>query len=181
MQRSQYHDGLLQTPRPDSRSQRWRVVSYRRHRYDGGQSLPEDHGPEERVVQTSGGKYVAPAGGKQAQGINLYRAGYDCGTRTQIRGALIIRSFRRLARLGRKNNLPEGTNEELIKQPWVTELYKEIVESFNKYFNHVEQVKKFELLPQEWTVDTGELTPKLSMKRKVITEKFRDAIERIYS
>jgi long-chain acyl-CoA synthetase len=54
------------------------------------------------------------------------------------------------------------------------------VESFNKYFNHVEQIKKFELLPNEWTVDTGEMTPKLSLKRKVIMEKYRDAIERIY-
>jgi long-chain acyl-CoA synthetase len=55
-----------------------------------------------------------------------------------------------------------------------------LVESFNKYFNHVEQVKKFELLPNEWSVDTGEMTPKLSLKRKVIMEKYRDAIERIY-
>jgi long-chain acyl-CoA synthetase len=44
----------------------------------------------------------------------------------------------------------------------------------------VEQVKKFELLPHEWSIDTGELTPKLSMKRKVIMEKFKPAIESIY-
>ena len=61
------------------------------------------------------------------------------------------------------------------------ELYKELVESFNKFFNHVEQVKKFELLPDEWSVDTGEMTPKLSLKRKVVIEKYRDAIERIYN
>ena len=50
-----------------------------------------------------------------------------------------------------------------------------------KIFNHVEQIKKFELLPDEWTVDGGELTPTLKLKRKVIMEKYRDAIERIYS
>jgi long-chain acyl-CoA synthetase len=60
-------------------------------------------------------------------------------------------------------------------------MFKELVESFNTYFNHVEQVKKFELLPEEWTVDGGELTPTLKLKRKVITEKYRDAIDRIYS
>jgi long-chain acyl-CoA synthetase len=54
------------------------------------------------------------------------------------------------------------------------------VESFNKFFNHVEQVKRFELLSREWSVDSGEMTPKLSVKRKVILEKYRDAIERIY-
>jgi len=63
----------------------------------------------------------------------------------------------------------------------VIDLFKELVESFNKFFNHVEQVKKFELLTNEWSVDTGELTPKMSLKRKVVMEKYRDAIERIYS
>jgi long-chain acyl-CoA synthetase len=44
----------------------------------------------------------------------------------------------------------------------------------------VEQVKKFELLPNEWTIDSGELTPTLKLKRKVIMEKYKDAVERIY-
>jgi long-chain acyl-CoA synthetase len=48
-------------------------------------------------------------------------------------------------------------------------------------FNHIEQVKKFELLNAEWTIDGGELTPTLKLKRKVITEKYADAIERIYA
>jgi long-chain acyl-CoA synthetase len=61
------------------------------------------------------------------------------------------------------------------------ELYKELIESFNKFFNHVEQIKKFELLPNEWSIDTGEMTPKLSMKRKVIMEKYKGAVERIYN
>ena len=60
-------------------------------------------------------------------------------------------------------------------------MYKDLVESFNKYFNQVEQIKKFELLPNEWSIDTGEMTPKMTMKRKVIMEKYRDAIERIYA
>ena len=60
-------------------------------------------------------------------------------------------------------------------------MFKDLVESFNKFFNHVEQVKKFELLPYEWSVETGEMTPKLSLKRKVVMEKYRDAIEHIYA
>ncbi|HQX98076.1 MAG TPA: long-chain fatty acid--CoA ligase, partial [Chitinophagaceae bacterium] len=81
----------------------------------------------------------------------------------------------------RKNGITETSHEEVIRNPKVIDLYKELVESFNKFFNHVEQVKKFELLPNEWSVDTGEMTPKLSLKRKVVIEKYRDAIERIYS
>jgi len=45
----------------------------------------------------------------------------------------------------------------------------------------VEQIKKFELLPQDWSIETGEMTPKLSLKRKVIMEKYKDAVKRIYA
>ena len=81
----------------------------------------------------------------------------------------------------REKGINYTTNEDVIHHPRVLELYRELIESFNVFFNHVEQIKKFELLPHEWTIDTGEMTPKLSLKRKVVMEKFRDAIERIYA
>ena len=59
-------------------------------------------------------------------------------------------------------------------------LFKELIDSFNEFFNNVEQVKRFELLPCEWTIESGELTPTLKLKRKVIMEKYKDAYERIY-
>jgi long-chain acyl-CoA synthetase len=55
------------------------------------------------------------------------------------------------------------------------------VESYNQQFNHVEQVRKFRLLEEEWSVNTGEMTPKLSMRRKVIHEKYQAHIEAIYT
>ena len=61
------------------------------------------------------------------------------------------------------------------------EHYKLIVEKFNELFNPVEQVKKFELLNTEWTINGGELTPTLKLKRKVIMEKYLSAVERIYA
>ncbi|HEX7902344.1 MAG TPA: hypothetical protein VF487_00595 [Chitinophagaceae bacterium] len=51
----------------------------------------------------------------------------------------------------------------------------------SKIQNIILQVKKFELLPYEWTVDGGEMTPTMKLKRKVIMEKYRDAVERIYA
>lgn len=95
--------------------------------------------------------------------------------------ALIVPSFPNLKDWCRKNNIAENSNEELLHNPKIIDMFKELVESFNKFFNHVEQVKKFELLSNEWSVDTGELTPKMSLKRKVVMEKYRDAVERIYS
>ncbi len=59
-------------------------------------------------------------------------------------------------------------------------MYRELIDNFNKYFNHVEQVKRFELLADEWSIESGEMTPKLSLKRKVVMQKNSDAIDRIY-
>jgi len=67
-----------------------------------------------------------------------------------------------------------------LQNPKVIEMMKDMVESFNKYFNHVEQIKKFELLSNDWTINGGEMTPTLKLKRKVIMEKYRDAVDRIY-
>ena len=79
------------------------------------------------------------------------------------------------------NNIAFTSNDEAIKNPEVIKMFHELVESINPSFNHVEQVKKFELLAHEWSVETGEMTPKLSLKRKVIMEKYKAALDRIYN
>jgi long-chain acyl-CoA synthetase len=137
---------------------------------------------KKELFKTSGGKYVAPlpVENKLKESPFIEQA-MIVGSERKFVGALIIPSFPNLRDWCRKNNVPDASNEELISDPKVIELYKNLVESFNKYFNHVEQIKKFELLPNEWSIDTGEMTPKLSMKRKVIMEKYKNAIDRIYS
>ncbi|MFI5130584.1 MAG: AMP-dependent synthetase/ligase [Chitinophagales bacterium] len=136
---------------------------------------------KKELFKTSGGKYVAPlpVENKLKESPFIEQV-MIVGPERKFVGALIIPSFPNLREWARHNAVPDGTNEELIRHPKVIELYKDLVESFNKYFNHVEQIKKFELLPGEWSIDTGELTPKMSMKRKVITEKYKNAIDRIY-
>jgi long-chain acyl-CoA synthetase len=69
----------------------------------------------------------------------------------------------------------------MLSNPKVIEHYKTIVEKFNLLFNPVEQIKKFELIDTEWTINGGELTPTLKLKRKVIMDKYASAIERIYA
>jgi long-chain acyl-CoA synthetase len=63
----------------------------------------------------------------------------------------------------------------------VIELFTGVIAEYNTFFNHVEQVKKFALLDKEWTVESGEMTPKLSLKRKVVMENCKAAIESIYA
>jgi len=137
---------------------------------------------KKELFKTSGGKYVAPLPIENRLKESMYvEQVMVVGSEKKFVGALMIPSFPNLKDWCRHNNVSIGTNEELIENKQVLAMYKDLVESFNKYFNHVEQIKKFELLPNEWSVDTGEMTPKLSLKRKVIVEKYRDAIERIYS
>ena len=137
---------------------------------------------KKELFKTSGGKYVAPlAIENKLKESPFIEQVMLVGADRKFVSALIVPSFPNLRSWCRNNNIPDSKNEDLLRNPKVLELFKELVESFNKFFNHVEQVKKFELLAYEWSVDTGELTPKMSLKRKVVIEKYRDAIDRIYS
>ena len=80
----------------------------------------------------------------------------------------------------RDKHIPFTTNEEIINHTAVVAHFNSIIDSYNIHFSQVEQIKKITLLPQEWSVDTGELTPKLSLKRKVIMEKHEKDLEGIY-
>lgn len=136
---------------------------------------------KKELFKTSGGKYVAPlpieSKLKESPFIEQVMV---VGSERKFVGALIVPAFPNLTEWAYQQGITETDPEKLIRLEPVKELYRELVESFNKFFNHVEQVKRFELLSREWSVDSGEMTPKLSVKRKVILEKYRDAIERIY-
>ena len=137
---------------------------------------------KKELFKTSGGKYVAPlAIENKLKESPFIEQVMLVGADKKFVSALIVPSFPNLKDWCRKNGIADNNNEELLRNPKVIDMFKELVESFNKFFNHVEQVKKFELLANEWSVNTGELTPKMSLKRKVVIEKYRDAIERIYA
>ena len=136
---------------------------------------------KKELFKTSGGKYVAPLPVenklKESPFIEQVML---VGSEKKFVGALIVPSFPNLREWCRKNNI-DGSNEEVIHHEKVIALYRNIIDGFNNDFNHVEQVKKFELLPHEWTVESGEMTPKLSLKRKAVMEKYKDVVEKIYA
>lgn len=136
---------------------------------------------KKEMFKTSGGKYVAPVAIenklKESPLIeNLIVTGAD----EKFVGALIVPAFDNLKAWCRGRNIDTSDNERMVNDPQVKELYKQEVEKYNPFFNHVEQIKKFELLSREWSVETGEMTPKLSLKRKIIMEKNKEALRRIY-
>jgi long-chain acyl-CoA synthetase len=137
---------------------------------------------KKEMFKTSGGKYVAPLPIENKFKESTFIENIMViGAEQKHVGALIVPSFYHLKEWCNLQGISYISDENIIHQPRVIEMYKMLVEDYNKYFNHVEQIKKFELLPFDWTVETGEMTPKLSLKRKVIMEKNRKALERIYS
>ena len=137
---------------------------------------------KKELFKTSGGKYVAPLPIESRLKESIFiEQTMVIGADRKFVSALIVPSFPNLLDWCRQQGIHETDPAMLCKHPRIIEHYQELIESFNKFFNPVEQVKKFSLLPNDWGVDSGELTPKLSLKRKVILEKFKEAIEQIYA
>ncbi len=137
---------------------------------------------KKELFKTSGGKYVAPQPIENKMKESPFvEQMMVVGAEQRFVGALIVPSITNLKEWMLHKGIPFTTVEDAIHNPKVLDLYKELIDSFNAFFNHVEQIKKFELLPHEWTIDSGELTPTLKLKRKVIMEKYKAAFDRIYS
>ncbi|MEY3177805.1 MAG: hypothetical protein RJB42_46 [Bacteroidota bacterium] len=137
---------------------------------------------KKEIFKTSGGKYVAPQPieNKMKESPFIEQM-IVVGPERKFTAALIVPAFANLKTWCEKNGIEATTNDQMVHHPKVQEHYKAIIEKYNPQFNPVEQVKKFELLNAEWTINGGELTPTLKLKRKVIMEKYGDAVERIYA
>jgi long-chain acyl-CoA synthetase len=94
---------------------------------------------------------------------------------------LIVPDFpvleRRLQALGR----PGGSRAELVDRPDVRSLYTEIIDAMNLELAQFERIKKIALLPAEFSIESGELTPTMKVRRKVVEERWREEIEKLYS
>ena len=140
---------------------------------------------KKEIFKTSGGKYVAPqvVENKMKESPFIEQM-MVVGDGQKFVSALIVPSFAQLRKFLRDNNpdiiIPEK-NEELIKMKEVMAQMQKQVDKFNPMFSHPEQVKKIALLANEWTIDTGELTPSLKIKRKVIMQKYAAQIAYLYA
>ena len=94
--------------------------------------------------------------------------------------ALIIPAFALLKEKFAKENVRFNSNDEIIKNPAVTQLIHSDIDRLNENFSPFERIKKFRLLPSEWTIESNELTPTLKCKRKNIMAKNETLVEEIY-
>ena len=102
------------------------------------------------------------------------------GDRRKFAAALIVPDFAALDRRLRDLGRPPAPREELVERPDVVALYEEIVEALNQELSQFERIKKVRLLPREFTIDSGELTPTLKIRRKTIEQNWQEEIEAIY-
>ncbi|RZJ82058.1 MAG: long-chain fatty acid--CoA ligase [Flavobacterium sp.] len=136
---------------------------------------------KKEIFKTAGGKYVAPQMlENKYKESPLVEQIMVLGENQKFPAALIVPTFTALQAWCAKKGIAYTTNEEMIKNPQVIEKYERIIAQYGSEFGKWEQVKRFALLPKEFSIDGGELTPKLSFKRKVILEKNLSIIEKIY-
>jgi long-chain acyl-CoA synthetase len=134
------------------------------------------------LFKTSGGKYVAPQvlenKMKESSFIEQIMA---VGEGKNFVSALIVPNFANLKDWCEKNGVKVASNADIAKSKEVFNLIKADVDRLNKNFGQWETIKKFELIPHEWTIEGGEMTPTMKVKRKVVHEKYKDLIEKMYS
>ncbi|WP_299825959.1 long-chain fatty acid--CoA ligase [uncultured Pontibacter sp.] len=137
---------------------------------------------KKELFKTSGGKYVAPQPieNKMVESPWIEQI-MVVGETQKFVGALIVPAFNALKDWYTQEGLMYPGNSDVVNDKQAHDLIKESVHQHNKHFNQVEQVKKFVLLPNHWTIEGEELTPTLKLKRKVIIEKYKHLIGSMYT
>ena len=137
---------------------------------------------KKEMFKTSGGKYIAPQlienAMKQSRFIGEIMV---VGDGEKMPGAFIQPDFDFVKKWAKKKGIKVSSNEELVKNEAIVKRFNEEVEEINKKFGHWEQIKRFELTADSWTVDGGQLTPTMKLKRKSMMEIYKDLYAKIYT
>ncbi len=136
---------------------------------------------KKEIFKTSGGKYVAPQllENKLKESIFVEQA-IVVGEGEKFPSALLVPEFNALKEWCVRHEVPCGSNDEMVKQPKVLEKFDEEVKHLMNSVAKYEQVKKVVLLTKLFSIDSGELTPTLKLRRKVIHSKYQQEILSMY-
>ena len=137
---------------------------------------------KKEIFKTSGGKYVAPQlmenKFKESRFIEQIMV---IGENQKHPAALLVPAFDFVKNWCESNNINVLDNKSLCEHDEVISKIKSEVDFYNTHFSQWEQVKKIELIDQEFAVETGELTPTLKFKRKIILDKYKNLVAKIYN
>lgn len=137
---------------------------------------------KKELFKTSGGKYIAPSPIEQMiKGSRYVSQVVLIGNDRKFPSALIVPSFEQLESFAKHEGLKLKTPKEFCESAQIIKLLEKQVDELTKDLSKFEKVKKIALLEEEMTVEGGELTPTLKVKRRVVDEKYKDVIEKIYA
>jgi len=137
---------------------------------------------KKEIFKTSAGKYIAPLMIENKIKESRYvDQSMVVGENQKFASAIIVPSFANFREYCKDNGIPWTTNEEMSQHEALKKLINDHIKVINKVLAPYEQLKKVALLKKEWSVEGGELTPKMSLKRKVIKEKYAGVIAGIYA
>lgn len=137
---------------------------------------------KKEMFKTAGGKYVAPQPIENKLMESTFIAQVMViGENQKFPAALIVPAFDTLEKFAKKKNIAFSEKQHLLNNESIIKRYQREIDNANKRLGQWEKIKKFVLLPTEWSIDNGELTPKLSLKRKVILEHYQAEIDEIYA
>jgi long-chain acyl-CoA synthetase len=133
------------------------------------------------LMKTSNGKYIAP---QQIENLltnnNFIQQIVLIAEARQFVSALIVPNFEFLQDFIKKSNIPFTNWGDIVKNEKVIHFYKEKVKDLQSHLSDFEKVKKFTLMPAEFEINSGEITPTLKIKRNVVLKKYADIIEKMY-
>jgi long-chain acyl-CoA synthetase len=136
---------------------------------------------KKELLKTSGGKLIAPQPIENKLKANvLVSQAALVGDRHKFASALISPNFAALEAWAKEQGITAATRRDLVKDPRVVAVYQGIVDQVNVKLANFETIKRFLLVPEEWSLDSGELTPSLKLKRRVILEKYAPEIAGFY-
>ncbi len=136
---------------------------------------------KKELFKTSGGKYIAPSPVEQLiKGSRFVAQVVLIGAERKFPAALVVPNFEQLANYAKHKKLDIKTPAEFCAHPKIVNLFERQISELTRNLSQYERVKKIALLENELTVENGELTPTLKIKRRVIDEKYREVIKKIY-
>jgi long-chain acyl-CoA synthetase len=134
------------------------------------------------LIKTSGGKFIAPQPIENALKLNPYvGVAAIIGDKRKFPAVLISPNLHALEEWARLHGIQFSSREELITDPKVIDLYESAVESVNQNLARFEKLKRVLLVADEFTPDSGILTPTLKLRRRIVEERYRRQIDELYA
>lgn len=138
-------------------------------------------GRKKSLFKTSGGKYVSPDKLENMfQGHPYVAQVMVVGAARRFVSALIVPNFARLEAYARSRGIAFQSREELVANPAIRAFIEEEVDEATRWLPPHEKIRQLALLPREFTIDSGELTPTHKVRRRAVEEHYRDLIEEMY-